>query len=80
MVIQIAKVYLCGVKFEKGNKATDWIPAIEDINKDIDGAETNAISESKNYTDSQIKISKDAIELGVSQTYETKVKCNVSDQ
>ena len=49
-----------------------WIPAIEDINKDIDGAETNAISESKNYTDSQIKISKDAIELGVSKTYETK--------
>ena len=67
-----SEVYLCGVKFEKGNKATDWIPAIEDINKDIDGAETNAISESKNYTDSQIKISKDAIELGVSQTYETK--------
>lgn len=25
------KAYICGVKFEKGNKATDWTPAPEDI-------------------------------------------------
>lgn len=27
--------YICGVKFEKGNRATDWSPAPEDIESDI---------------------------------------------
>lgn len=62
------------IKVELGNKATDWTPAPEDIDTSIN----NAITESKNYTDSQIKISKDAIELGVSQKYETK--SNVTSQ
>lgn len=35
------------IKLEKGNKATDWTPANEDVKKDIQQAETNA----KNYTD-----------------------------
>lgn len=35
------------IKLEKGNKATDWTPANEDIKSDIQQAETNA----KNYTD-----------------------------
>ena len=63
-----ATYYLRNLKLEKGNNATDWTPAPEDIDTSIN----NAITTSKNYTDSQIKISKDAIELGVSQTYETK--------
>ena len=25
------KGYICGVKFEEGNKATDWSPAPEDM-------------------------------------------------
>ena len=29
-------VYVCGCKFEKGNKATDWSPAPEDVNHAID--------------------------------------------
>ena len=35
---------LSKVKLEKGNKATDWTPAPEDINKDISQAKTDAIS------------------------------------
>ena len=58
----------CYPKVERGTKHTDWTPAPEDVDTSIN----NAITTSKNYTDSQIKISKDAIELGVSQTYETK--------
>lgn len=58
----------CYPKVERGTKHTDWSPAPEDIDNSI----SNAITESNEYTDSQIKISKDAIELGVSQTYETK--------
>ena len=58
----------CYPKVERGTKHTDWIPAPEDVDTSIN----NAITTSKNYTDSQIKISKDAIELGVSKTYETK--------
>lgn len=27
--------YICGVKFEKGNRATDWSPAPEDVENDI---------------------------------------------
>lgn len=56
------------IKVELGNKATDWSPAPEDVDSSI----TSAITESKNYADSQIKIAKDSINLGVSQTYETK--------
>ena len=58
----------CYPKVERGTKHTDWTPAPEDVDTSIN----NAITTSKNYTDSQIKISKDAIELGVSKTYETK--------
>ena len=58
----------CYPKVERGTKHTDWTPAPEDVDTSIN----NAITTSKKYTDSQIKISKDAIELGVSQTYETK--------
>lgn len=35
------------VKLEKGNRATDWTPAPEDVNEDIVAAESNA----KNYAD-----------------------------
>jgi hypothetical protein len=35
------------VKLEKGNKATDWTPAPEDVEEDIQNAEDNA----KSYTD-----------------------------
>lgn len=49
------------IKVELGNKATDWSPAPEDL-----------VSESKTYTDAQLKISADNITSTVSKTYATK--------
>ena len=73
------------VKMEKGNKATSWSPAPEDVKKDISTAKTEAITSAndtltttisnyytKSQTDSQINVAKEAINLGVSTTYETK--------
>ena len=57
---------------------TTWSPAPEDIDSAITNAGTSAVETSKSYTDSQIKLSKDSIELGISQTYETKT--SVSSQ
>ena len=71
-------LYLCGAKFEKGTKATDWSPAPEDTEALIDTKAniTDVYQKSEVYTkaqtDSQINIAKDAINLGVSTTYETK--------
>lgn len=66
--------YIRNLKLEVGNKATQWSPAPEDIDSSVQGA----ITTSKEYTNSQIKSTKDAIELSVSNTYETKT--NVSSQ
>ena len=77
--------YIRNLKLEVGNKATQWSPAPEDITTDINTAKNDAITSANNtlnstianyytktQTDSQIKVAKDAINLGVSQTYETK--------
>ena len=97
-------------KLEKGNKATDWTPAPEDVSTDITTAKNEAINTAstdatnkvnsaktelnsainnkankadvytktevytKAQTDSAIKIAKDEINLGVSNTYETKTE------
>ena len=78
-------IYVRKPKLEIGTVATDWSPAPEDVTSDITQAKNDAITSANgtltstiaNYytkaqTDSQIKIAKDAINLGVSQTYETK--------
>ena len=70
---------------EFSTKPSQWTPAPEDITTDITTAKNDAITSAngtltttiKNYytkteTDSQIKVAKDSINLGVSQTYETK--------
>ena len=49
------------IKVELGNKPTDWSPAPEDL-----------VSESKTYTDAQLKITSDSITSTVSKTYATK--------
>ena len=65
-------------KVEKGNKATDWTPAPEDVQGMIDSKAntTDVYKKSETYTkaqtDSAIQVAKDSINLGVSQTYETK--------
>lgn len=65
-------VYIAGVKFEKGNKPTDWSPAPEDLQADATNKANNALSESKKYTDAQLKITSDSITSTVSKTYQTK--------
>lgn len=71
-------------KVEKGNKATDFTFSPEDIdlaiNKKANIVDVYKKSETytKSETDSKINVAKDSINLGVSQTYETKN--NVSSQ
>ena len=73
------------IKFEFGNKPTDYSLAPEDVINDISTAKTEAITSAndtltttisnyytKSQTDSQINVAKEAINLGVSTTYETK--------
>ncbi len=73
------------IKFEFGNKPTDYSLAPEDVTNDISAAKTEAITSAndtltttianyytKSQTDSQINVAKEAINLGVSTTYETK--------
>ena len=77
--------YFRNLKLEVGNTPTAWSPAPEDVTNDISTAKTEAITSANNtltntikdyytkkQTDSQINVAKDAINLGVSTTYETK--------
>ena len=71
-------IYVSKLKLEKGSKATDFTLAPEDVDSEI-GTKANKTdvyvkSEvyTKSQTDSAINIAKDSINLGVSQTYETK--------
>ena len=71
-------VYYKEAKVEKGNKATDWTPAPEDVDLAID-KKANIVDVYKKYetytkseTDSKINVAKDQINLSVSGTYETK--------
>ena len=70
-------IYVRKPKLEIGTVATDWSPAPEDVTSDITQAKNDAITSANgtltstiaNYytkaqTDSQIKIAKDAINLG----------------
>lgn len=71
-------------KLEQGTKCSTWSPAPEDvdsaINKKANTVDVYKKTETytKTETDSQINVAKDAINLGVSQTYETKT--NVASQ
>jgi len=65
---------LLKVKLEKGNKATDWTPAPEDIQSDIDGI-TNNLSVNYSTTsamNSAINQKANEITSSVSSTYATK--------
>ena len=73
------------VQIKPGNSKTSWSPAPEDVNNDIVNAKNEAIISANNTlistianhytkseTDSKISVAKDAINLGVSNRYETK--------
>lgn len=77
-------LYIRDLKIEEGNKPTDWSPAPEDIGFDIATSKQEAIDSANNtltttisnyytkaQTESHIEQSKEKIELGVSQKYET---------
>ena len=59
-------------KLEFGNKATDWTPAPEDLEADAANKANTALTESKKYTDAQLKITSDSITSTVSSTYAPK--------
>lgn len=64
---------LIGVpKLEYGNKPTDWSPAPEDLQADATNKANSALTESKKYTDAQLKITSESITSTVSKTYQTK--------
>ena len=65
-----ATVNICQPMLEKGNKASDWNEAPEDVHNSIETSKT----ETKEYTDSAIKVAKESIELSVKNTYETKTE------
>lgn len=67
-----AILYIKNVKLEVGNKSTDWSPAPEDLQEDAATKANTALSESRKYTDAQLKITSESITSAVSKTYQTK--------
>ena len=66
------KVTVSNMKLEYGNKATAWSPAPEDLKIDASNKANTALSESRKYTDAQLKITSDSITSSVSSTYTPK--------
>lgn len=74
-----AILYIKNIKLEAGNKATDWSPAPEDLQSDATNKANNALSESKKYTDAQLKITSESITSTVSKTYATKTELSTTN-
>lgn len=72
--------YLKRPKVEKGTKPTDWSPAPEDLQADAASKANTALSESKKYTDAQLKITSDSITSTVSSTYATKTELSTTNE
>ena len=73
-------IYICGCKFERGNKATEWTPAPEDIDNSItavDGKFTNYSTTSQ--MNSAINQKANEITSTVSETYATKASLTTVD-
>ncbi len=65
-----ASCYVCGLKLERGNKATDWTPAPEDVQQGIDDAQNSAndannkvdnITDTVTKTSAELKVLSDSI-------------------
>lgn len=84
-------VIIANLKLEKGNKATDWTPAPEDVDSDISTAKDEAVaSANKTLTEEIIKVNSnitstaESITSTVKKTYETidnvnKVRTSVTE-
>ena len=63
---------LIGVpKLEYGNKATDWLPAPEDLTADAQAKAAEALASAKTYADAQIKVTADSINQNVTKKLES---------
>lgn len=65
-----AILYIKNVKLEKGNKATDWSPAPEDLQDDATTKANNALASAKTYADAQIKVTADGINQNVTKKFD----------
>lgn len=77
---RVGTYYIRKIKLEKGNKATDWSPAPEDVEADATTKANNALSSAKYYTDTQVSpintsVSKLQSQLG-SHTVNSDVPAN----
>lgn len=60
------------LKLEKGNKATDWSPAPNDLKKDYDDKIADNINDLRNAIQTKLDLLDDAIEAVVKEDYYTK--------
>lgn len=58
------------IKIEKGNKATDWTPAPEDLTADVQAKADEALASAKTYADTQIKVTADSINQNVTKKFD----------
>ena len=70
--ISDASMYIAGLKLEKGNKATDWTPAPEDVDSEITTIKNNVASVTSKQT--EFKQDLDGFKTTVSSTYTTKTE------
>ena len=61
---------LKNVKLERGNKATDWTPAPEDLTADAQAKVAEALASAKTYADAQIKVTADSINQNVTKKFD----------
>lgn len=59
------------IKIERGNKATDWAPAPEDLTADAQAKAAEALAGAKIYADAQIKVAADSINQNVTKKFES---------
>ena len=71
IIYQLAGMYMCGVKFENGNKATDWTPAPEDMATSSDVDNLNDKIEVNTTAISDLAVSAEGIAANVSRIEQT---------
>lgn len=73
-------VWFADFKLEKGNKATDWTPAPEDVDSSISAVDAKFASYSTtSEMESAITVAKSEITSEVSETYSTKAELETVD-
>lgn len=75
----IGTYYIRKIKLEKGNKATDWTPAPEDFNSDIDALETRVASAETSIEQNSTAISLRATKTEVSTAKSEAISAAATD-